>query len=118
MKQITFTYEDKEYILEFNRDTAKEAGVPTKELQDLENEPMKALDLIPQIWCAAFEMHNPSCPQETRMAIYEAMEGKDEELVTALIGIYMHPLETLFAKEGNVKWKKNWEDPKPEKVEE
>lgn len=108
MKKITFTYNDKEYTLEFNRKTVKECGVSVQDLQDLEKDPMSALEIIPRIWCYAFKVHHDELSEDECMEIYDNMTGKDEKLVEALVGIYVHPLETLFAKEGNVKWKKNW----------
>ena len=107
-KQITFTYKDKEYILEYNRETVQAAGVPVSEINALEAEPLKALDIVPAIWEHAFDMHHPSCPKETRQEIYEAIKGKDADLQEALFTIYLNPLETLFDKSGNVTWKKNW----------
>ena len=109
-RQLTFTFMEKEYILEFNRKTTLETGVSIAELQGIADDPMLALKLIPTIWSKAFEMHHSDCPEETKEMIYEAFADK-EELVGALTELYLYPLEALFGnapKGKNLKWKKNW----------
>ena len=116
-KQITFKYEDDEYILEFNRDTFKKteaAGIPFSRIDELENNAADALEVLPELWFRAFQMHHPSMTREKAEEIYHSMENKggngetDFGLVQALIEIYSEPVVTLYEEPGNTKWSKSW----------
>lgn len=108
-KQLYFNFEDKDYILEFNRKSCEETDVKFSDLERMEKEPELALDIIPRIWSGAFLMHHPSCDEETKEKIYDVILGKDKDLPTSLIEMYADPLVTLFdSSEGNLEWKKNW----------
>lgn len=108
-KQISFRYKGNDYILEYNRKTCANCGIEFSELEQLEDKPELALDLVPRIWEGAFLMHHPSISKETIKEIYTNIKGKDEGLPVALVEMYAEPLTTLFSKEGNVEWKKSWE---------
>jgi len=107
-KHIDFNYKDKDYRLEFNRITCMKADISFKELEGMEKKPELALKVIPALWSASFLMHHSDISEETKEEIYNDFASKDEELPEALVMIYIEPLETLFSKQGNVKWKKSW----------
>ena len=116
-KQITFKYKDKDYILEFNRATYKEAeisGITQTRVENLENNPSDAIELIPELWFRAFKMHHPSVTRAEADEMYHSMENKggDEEtdfgLLGALVEIFTEPIAILFQEQGNTKWSKSW----------
>lgn len=107
-KQLYFNYEEKDYILEFNRETCQAIDVSYRELEQMEEKPELALKIIPALWRGAFLMHHPSCDDETKDKIYEQVKGKDKDLPTSLVEMYADPLVTLFDTKGNLEWKKNW----------
>lgn len=123
-KQITFKYDNKEYILEFNREVFKKveaSGITMARLEGLENNPADALEVIPELWFRAFQMHHPSVTRELADEIYHSMANKggnaeqnlpDEEidfgLLGALIELYQEPVAILYTEQGNTKWSKSW----------
>lgn len=110
-KQLTYTYEDKEYILEFNRETVCEVanrGV-TDAMITMENSVYDAMAAVPIIWECAFLMHHPSTSKELIQKMYEKMDkGEQGELMEALVELYYEPLNDTLNKKGNVKWSKSW----------
>ena len=118
-KQITFVVDDKEYILEFNRKTLKEAGekgVTIDRLMAIETNPIDAVEIIPLLWSSAFDMHHPSVKEEKRQELFKLLNNKrgseedenDSGLFGALAELFAEPLNTLFEDEGNVEWKASW----------
>ena len=78
-KQITFKYDNKEYILEFNRDTFKKtelAGFPLSRVEGLEHNPSDAIEVIPELWFRAFQMHHPSVTRDEANEMYRSMADK------------------------------------------
>lgn len=105
-KQITFTYDGKEYTLEYTRNTVRQMERQGFVAEDVEQKPMVALDLFK----GAFIKHHPSVSDERKETIYDALEGK-KELITALFEMYADTVKTLMAepeKGKNVKWTPNW----------
>ena len=107
-KTLSFTYNGKDYTLEYDRNSAAIADESFKELESLETNPEKALVIIPKLWRCAFIKHHSDLSTEEIDEIYEKIEGKDEALIVALVELYAEPLMTLFKNEGNVKWTKSW----------
>lgn len=114
-KQITFSYKDKDYILEFNRDTVKKSqdmGLSIEKLEECDKNPFLALEVVPLLWRCAFLMHHPSVDKNLVEEMYKELankEGdKDEDgLIFSLMELYSEPLNTLL-EQGNVKWSKSW----------
>ena len=107
-KTITFTYEGKDFTLEFTKRTIKlmeEAGFVAG---DIDRRPMT---LLPQLFAGAFLAHHRFVRQETIDAIYAAMPNK-EDLVGKLAEMYQEPIRTLMEEPegelGNVDWKASW----------
>lgn len=116
-KQITFKVDDKEYILEFNRKTVKSAsekGLTIERLEKIDDNKADAVELVPLLWCCAFDMHHPSVSENKRLELFEKMsnkKGKDENdlgLLGALFELFAEPITTLLEDEGNVEWTPSW----------
>ena len=116
-KQINFKYKDKEYILEFNRDTFKKAelaGFPLSRVEALEDNPSDAIEVIPELWYRAFQMHHPSVTRDEADEMYKSMDNKggdgetDLGLIGDLVQIFSEPVAILFTEQGNTKWSKSW----------
>lgn len=118
-KQITFTFDGKEYILEFSRKTVKDAqkkGLTYECLDSIDKNPLSLLDIVPLLWSCAFDMHHPSVSEEKRQEMYKQLtdkKGDDEDendsgLFGALAELFAEPLNTLFEEQGNVEWKASW----------
>ena len=105
-KQITFTYKDKDYTLEYN----------VKSLQTLENSGFnfKELDTkmatnFPLLFRVAFQMHHPAISQKLRDEMYEKMKGQN--LMQVLVEMYADTLTNFLGdeenQEGKIEWKVN-----------
>ena len=75
-KQIVFTYEDKEYTLEFTRRTVKQMEDEGFVAQDIDRKPMT---LLPALFAGAFKAHHRFVKQDVIDKIYAGMPHKDEE---------------------------------------
>lgn len=107
-KQLKFTYEGKEYTLEFTRRTVTEMEKKGFVAQDVEMKPMSTL---PALFAGAFLAHHRFLKQNVIDAIYTKMTHKDE-LIGKLAEMYNEPILTLVEepeeKEGNVDWTTSW----------
>ena len=74
-KQIVFTYEDKEYTLEFTRRTVKQMEDEGFVAQDIDRKPMT---LLPALFAGAFKAHHRFVKQDVIDKIYAGMPHKDE----------------------------------------
>lgn len=107
-KQLTFTYDDKEYTLEFTRRTVSEMekkGFIASEITD------KPMTTLPALFAGAFLAHHRFVKQETIDAIFSKMVNK-EDLVGKLAEMYNEPIMALVEEpeedEGNVNWTATW----------
>ena len=107
-KQLTFTYDDKEYTLEFTRRTVSEMekkGFIASEITD------KPMITLPALFAGAFLAHHRFVKQETIDAIFSKMVNK-EDLVGKLAEMYNEPIMALIEEpeedEGNVNWTATW----------
>lgn len=105
-KQITFTFEDKDYTLEYTRRTVRqmeEAGFISSDIG------VRPMTLLPQMFAGAFLAHHRFTKQDVIDRIYAAMPNK-EDLINKLAEMYNDPIETLMDEptEGNVKWNASW----------
>lgn len=83
---------NKDYTLEFNRDTIKFAEGRGFRLQDVDNFPMSK---IPEFFWYAFRMHHPSVSAGQAEALLDRMGGMSEELGKRLGELWAVPFEVL-----------------------
>lgn len=108
-KQITFTYEDKDYTLEFTRRTVKQMEDEGFVAQDIDSRPMT---LLPALFAGAFKAHHRFVKQDVIDKIYEGLPNK-EDLIGKLAEMYNEPIMALMEepddkKVKNVEWTTNW----------
>lgn len=107
-KQLKFTYNDKEYTLEFTRRTVTEMEKKGFIAAEVENKPMSTL---PALFAGAFLAHHRFEKKEVIDAIFEKLTNK-EELIGKLAEMYNEPIMTLVEEpeenEGNVSWTASW----------
>lgn len=104
-KTIKFTYEDKDYTLEFSRRSVRELEQSGFVARDIADKPMST---IPLLFAGAFKMHHRNVKQDLIDEIYSHFSNK-ELLLDKLSDMYMDTLETLFEEKENdsknVEWK-------------
>lgn len=108
-KNLTFTYKDKEYTLEFTRKTVTELEKSGFLIGDIGEKPMSTL---PTLFAGAFLAHHRFLKQEIIDDIYKHMTNK-EALVEKLAEMYNEPIASLIEEpekdsEGNVDWTASW----------
>ena len=103
-KQLKFTYEDKEYTLEFTRRTVTEMEKKGFIASDVEIKPMSTL---PAMFEGAFLAHHRFVKKNVIDEIFAKLTNK-EELIGKLAEMYNEPIMALIeepeADEGNVGW--------------
>ncbi|MCQ4894913.1 DUF5055 domain-containing protein [Anaerotruncus sp. DFI.9.16] len=107
-KQLNFTFEDKEYTLEFTRRTVSEMekkGFVASEITD------KPMTTLPALFAGAFLAHHRFVKQETIDKIFSKLTKK-EDLIGKLAEMYNEPIMALVEEpdedEGNVNWTATW----------
>lgn len=107
-KQLKFTYNEKDYVLEFTRRTVTEMEKKGFIAAEVENKPMSTL---PALFEGAFLAHHRFEKKETIDAIFNRMTNK-EELIGKLAEMYNEPIMALVEEpeesEGNVDWVASW----------
>lgn len=107
-KQLRFTYEGKEFVLEFTRRTVTDMERRGFVASDVETKPMTTL---PALFAGAFLANHRFIKQETIDAIFAKMTNK-EELIGKLAEMYNEPIMALVEEpaenEGNVNWTTSW----------
>lgn len=107
-KQLRFTFEGKEYILEFTRKTVTEMERQGFVASDVETKPMSTL---PALFAGAFRAHHRFIKQDTVDAIFDKITHR-EELLGKLAEMYNEPLMALMEEPeesaGNVEWTASW----------
>ncbi len=107
-KQLRFTFEDKEYVLEFTRKTVAEMERKGFIASEVEDKPMTSL---PALFAGAFLAHHRFVKQEVIDKIFSRMTHKDE-LIGKLAEMYNEPIMALVEEpaetEGNVEWTPSW----------
>ncbi|MBR4723478.1 MAG: DUF5055 domain-containing protein [Clostridia bacterium] len=108
-KQLTFTYKDKEYTLEFTRKTVTELERKGLVVSEFGERPMTVL---PTLFAGAFLAHHRYTKQEVIDDIFKHMVDK-EGLVNKLAELYNEPMAELVEEpeegdEGNVNWTASW----------
>lgn len=108
-KQIIFTFEDKDYTLEFTRRTVKQMEDEGFVAQEIDSRPMT---LLPALFAGAFKAHHRFVKQETIDRIYAGLPNK-ADLIGKLAEMYNEPIMALMdepddEKVKNVEWITNW----------
>lgn len=107
-KKLNFTYQDREYCLEFNRksvETMERAGFVAS---DIETKPMTVL---PALFKGAFLANHRFVKAEVIDEIFSKMTNKTE-LINKLAEMYNEPIMALVDEpdenEGNLAWTASW----------
>lgn len=107
-KQIIFTYDDKDYTLEYTRRTIKQMedeGFVAKQIDD------KPMTLLPALFAGAFKAHHRFVKQDVIDQIYENMPNKDK-LIEKLAEMFNEPIMSLMEEPKdsakNVDWMTSW----------
>lgn len=107
-KQLTFTFEGKEYTLEFTRRTVAEMekkGFIASEITD------KPMTTLPALFAGAFLANHRFVKQDVIENIYSKLTNK-ESLIGKLAEMYNEPIMALVEEpeedKGNVDWTATW----------
>ena len=92
-KQIKFEYKNKEYTLEYTRESVKQMEREGFKGEDIINKPMLTL---PKLFAGAFKAHHKfDTKQKLIDEIFELFTNK-QALVEKLAEMYAEPMETLM----------------------
>ena len=107
-KQLRFTYQDKEYVLEYTRRTVEAMEKKGFVASDIETKPVTVL---PALFAGAFLANHRYVKQEVIDEIYSKMTNK-QELIGKLAEMYNEPIMALVDEpeesEGNLDWTASW----------
>lgn len=107
-KQLTFTFEDKEYTLEYTRRTVAEMEKKGFIASDITDKPMTTL---PALFAGAFLAHHRFVKEDIINDIYSKLTKK-EDLIGKLAEMYNEPILALVEEpekaEGNLDWTATW----------
>jgi hypothetical protein len=107
-KQLRFTYQDKEYVLEYTRRSVEAMEKKGFVASDIESKPVTVL---PALFAGAFLANHRFVKPEVIDEIYSKMTNK-QELIGKLAEMYNEPIVALVDEpeesEGNVSWTASW----------
>ena len=107
-KQIKFEHNDKEYTLEYTRESVKQMEREGFVAGDIVTKPMLTL---PKLFAGAFKAHHKYDTKQKQIdEIFELFTNK-QALVEKLAEMYAEPIETLMddVNEGNaIAWEPNF----------
>ena len=107
-KQLTFTYEGKDYCLEYTRKSVETMERQGFVAEDIKTKPMLTL---PALFAGAFLANHRWTKPDVIEAIYSKMTNK-QELIGKLAEMYNEPIMTLVDEpeeaEGNLTWTASW----------
>ena len=107
-KQLTFTYDGKDYTLEFTRRTVSEMEKKGFIASDITDKPMTTL---PALFAGAFLAHHRFVKEDIINDIYSKLTKK-EDLIGKLAETYNEPILALVEEpekaEGNLDWTATW----------
>ena len=107
-KQLRFTYQDKEYCLEYTRKSVEMMERNGFRASDIQDKPMTTL---PALFAGAFLANHRYVKQDVIDAIFAKMPNK-MELIGKLAEMYNEPIMSLIDEpeesEGNVMWTASW----------
>ncbi len=104
-KTISFTWNDKDYVLEFTRASVikmEKGGFKINEASEL------PVSTIPDLFAGAFIAHHPLVKQATVDEIYAQMPDKSK-LVEKLVEMYVDVIQTLLDEPNDETKKISWE---------
>ena len=107
-KQLKFTYQDKEYCLEFTRksvEAMENSGFIASDIND------KPMTVLPKLFAGAFLANHRFIKSELINEIYSKLPNKGD-LIAKLSEMYNEPIMALIDEpeesEGNVEWTASW----------
>ena len=107
-KQLRFTYQNKEYILEYTRRSVEAMEKKGFVAAEIETKPMTVL---PALFAGAFLANHRNVKPEVIDDIYFKMTNK-QELIGKLAEMYNEPIMALVDEpeesEGNLDWTASW----------
>ena len=107
-KQLRFTYEDKEFCLEFTRKSVEQMERAGFKASDINDKPMTVL---PTLFAGSFIANHRFTKQEVIDKIFSKMTNRGE-LISKLAEMYNEPIMALVDEpeenEGNVSWTASW----------
>ena len=107
-KQLRYTYENKEYVLEFTRRSVEIMEKKGFVASDIETKPVTVL---PALFAGAFLANHKFEKPEVIDKIYSKMTNK-QELIGKLGEMYNEPIMALVDEpaesEGNLDWTASW----------
>ena len=107
-KQLRFTYQDKEYVLEYTRRSVEMMEKKGFVASDIETKPVTVL---PALFAGAFLANHRYVKQDVVDEIYSKMTNK-QELIGKLAEMYNEPIMALVDEpeesEGNLDWTACW----------
>ena len=107
-KQWRFTYDDKEYCLEFTRKSVEQMERTGFKASDINDKPMTVL---PALFAGSFLANHRFTKQEVIDKIFGKMTNKGE-LISKLAEMYNEPIMALVDEpeenEGNLSWTASW----------
>ena len=103
-KTINFTYDGRDYTLEFTRNSIKEMERDGFNIRDLSSKPTFTVELM---FAGAFKAHHRFVKPDVIDAIYKELTDK-EKLIIKLVEMYEETILTLLGENeenaGNVQW--------------
>jgi hypothetical protein len=107
-KQLRFTYRDKEYCLEYTRNTVAQMEKKGFVASDIETKPVTVL---PALFAGAFLANHRYVKEDVIDEIYSKLTNK-QELIGKLAEMYNEPIMALVDEpeesEGNLDWTASW----------
>ena len=108
-KQLKFTYDGKDYKLEFTRRTVAEMEKKGFIASDITDKPMT---MLPALFAGAFLAHHRFVKEDVIDDIYSKLTNK-EDLIGKLAEMYNEPIMALVEEpdkntEGNLDWTATW----------
>ena len=107
-KTINFTYEGKDYTLEFTRRTIRQMEDEGFVARNIDDRPMT---LLPALFAGAFKAHHRFVKPDVIDKIYAGMPNKDK-LIEKLAEMYNEPIMSLMEEPAdtakNVDWMTSW----------
>lgn len=103
MSKITISYDKKDYVLEYSRQSVRTMEAQGFVLDDIAAKPMM---MIPMLFQGAFIKNHRGIKRNLMDEIYEEINNKTD-LITALMELYTETLSTLTddkADAGNATW--------------
>ena len=107
-KQLRFTYQNKEYVLEYTRRSVEIMEKKGSVASDIQTKPVT---ILPALFAGAFLAHHRNENPEVIEKIYSKMTNK-QELIGKLAEMYNEPIMALVDEpeesEGNLDWAASW----------